>query len=85
MKKIIVALAAAGMISFAGSANAQEAAAQEPVAAAINEVPAAQQASVYRTRSTRTVRTARRGGLLSNLIELERRKNAWLRRTFLGR
>ncbi len=26
-----------------------------------------------------------RSGPLSRLIELERRKNAWLRRTFLGR
>lgn len=30
-------------------------------------------------------RTRRRPGLFRRLIELERRKNAWLRRTFLGR
>lgn len=30
-------------------------------------------------------RRAPRGGVLSELIELERRKNAWLKRTFFGR
>jgi len=30
-------------------------------------------------------RRSSRGGVFSELIELERRKNAWLKRTFLGR
>lgn len=80
MRKFLVAVAAAGMISFASSADAQEPVAPVPMAA---PAPAVQSAPMY--RSTRTVRSNRRGGLLSSLIDLERRKNAWLRRTFLGR
>lgn len=81
MKKFLVAIAAAGMISFASTADAQTPATEAaPVAAA---APIIQNAPV--THSTRTVRSSRRGGLLSGLVELERRKNAWLRRTFLGR
>jgi hypothetical protein len=35
--------------------------------------------------STAPQRRSSSGGVLSELIELERRKNAWLKRTFLGR
>ncbi len=49
-----------------------------------------------RAQPTRYYRPARRpllmqsgsrqnGSIFSNLMEIERRKNAWLRRTFLGR
>ncbi|TWT81970.1 hypothetical protein CA13_34250 [Planctomycetes bacterium CA13] len=38
--------------------------------------------SNYPTWSTSS--PVQRGGLFSELMELERRKNAWLRRTFLG-
>ncbi len=82
MKKFLVAVAVAGMISFASSADAQEPVAQAPVPMAA-PAPVVQSAPMY--QSTRTVRSNRRGGLLSGLVELERRKNAWLRRTFLGR
>lgn len=36
-------------------------------------------------RYTAPQRRSSSGGVLSELIELERRKNAWLKRTFLGR
>lgn len=36
-------------------------------------------------RSTAPQRRPASGGVLSELMELERRKNAWLKRTFLGR
>lgn len=89
MKKFLVAVAAAGVIGFASSADAQELASPAPVAM---EAPVAMDAPativhgnhVY--QGTTRVRTSnRRGGFLRDLIELERRKNAWLRRTFLGR
>ncbi len=83
MRKFLVAVAAAGMISFASSADAQELEAPTPVPMA---APAqVVQSAPMSTRSTRSVRSNRRGGLLSGLVDLERRKNAWLRRTFLGR
>ncbi len=82
MRNILVAVAAAGMICFATSANAQEAAASAAVAAPAPAVT--QSAPVY--RNSRTVRRNRRSGnFFSDLMELERRKNAWLMRTFLGR
>jgi len=85
MRKFLVAVAAAGMISFASSADAQEPVPQAPVPMAA-PAPVVQSAPMYQNaRSTRTVRSNRRGGLLSGLVDLERRKNAWLRRTFLGR
>jgi hypothetical protein len=34
---------------------------------------------------SRAAISARRPGVFARLIELERRKNVWLRRTFLGR
>ena len=83
MRKLIVAVAAAGMISFASSADAQEPVAQQatPMAA---PAPVVQGTPMY--RNSRTVRSSsRRGGFFSNLMDLERRKNAWLKRTFLGR
>ena len=83
MKKFLVAFAAAGMISFASPADAQT---PVPEAApVVAPVPIVQSAPVVRATSTRNIRTVRRGGFLSNLVELERRKNAWLRRTFLCR
>jgi len=83
MKKFFVAVAAAGMMSFASSADAQT---PTPEAApVVATAPMVQSTAVVRTTSTRNVRSVRRGGLLSSMMELERRKNAWLRRTFLNR
>lgn len=43
----------------------------------------------FRNRGTRRIQIFQRqessGNLLSNLMDLERRKNAWLRSTFMGR
>ena len=80
MRKFLVAVAAAAMISLTSSADAQEPVAAAPMAA---PAPIIQSGPVYRS-STRSVRSSRRG-VFSNLMDLERRKNAWLRRTFLGR
>lgn len=41
------------------------------------------EAAGNRTRVYRQART--NGGVVSRMIELERRKNAWLRQTFFGR
>lgn len=47
--------------------------------------PAAQ--PTHAARPTRSASNGQRnsGGVFSNLMDLERRKNAWLKRTFLGR
>ena len=48
---------------------------------------AAGEAEAGRRNNYRGSRVSQRsnGGFFSNLMELERRKNAWLRATFLGR
>ena len=49
---------------------------------------AADSAEAGNRRGNRRARVSQRsnnGGFFSNLMELERRKNAWLRATFLGR
>ena len=81
MRKILVAIAVAAMISVAGSADAQSPAPE--AAPAVIAAPVVQDTPVY-TRS-RSVRSSKRVGPFSKLMEIERRKNAWLRRTFLGR
>lgn len=87
MKKSVIAISAAVVLIIASTASAQESpAAAAPVAASSVVVDGAAFApSVRYVQPRRQVRSSRNGGVLSRLIELERRKNAWLMRTFLGR
>jgi hypothetical protein len=88
MKRFILAAAAAAMFT-ASSASVSSAdhtavsvlnaettnqAATEVVV--VESAPVMQSRRVYRRRPT---------NVFQNLMEMERRKNAWLRRTFLGR
>lgn len=70
MKKILIALVAALAISFASDASAANA-------------PIAKEAQIA-APAANVIAAKRRQGIFSKLIELERKKNAWLRRTFLG-
>jgi hypothetical protein len=70
MKKILIALVAALAISFAGQASAAD-------AHVANEAQIAAPAA-------NMIAAKRRKGIFSKLIELERKKNAWLRKTFLS-
>ena len=57
--------------------------AAEPAAAGYPE-PAQYDAPVVNQRYHAAPRRKQSGGIFSELMELERRKNAWLKRTFLG-
>lgn len=76
----IIAFVAAALLSiglFSGQANAQN--------CNCPKCQAARQVYVQPSYSTRTVyQQPRQMTFFQKLMELERRKNAWLRRTFLG-
>ncbi len=75
MKKLLLAVVVAGMLMFSADANASTAPIQKVDISAEVQQPTADAVA------------ARRGpirGILRGLIDLERRKNAWLRRTFLS-
>ena len=77
MKKLLIVAVTAAALSFGGQANAEEASpAKAPTAPDVV------------TLDETDALIANRGpirNLLRGLLELERRKNAWLRRTFLNR
>lgn len=80
MKKMMLVLSVAAATSFASPAGAGQ-----PIgvqAGAMRSAPAVAAARYVRVQPGRR---ARSGRLVSDLMELERRKNAWLRRTFFGR
>ncbi|MEM1068961.1 MAG: hypothetical protein AAGG48_09175 [Planctomycetota bacterium] len=79
MRNLLLAIAAAGMIFSCQSADAQVVTVMPtPVVAQ----PVIVTAPAYRAQ---TVRAPRRGNVLQRVVEFEQRKNAWMRRTFLGR
>lgn len=87
MKKFIVAFGFAAILAAASTASAQESVLVDSAPAAVSSV-AVEAAPVWSGRYVqpgRQVRSSQRRGVFSGLIELERRKNAWLKRTFLGR
>jgi hypothetical protein len=75
----------------AAEAPVGEAVVESPVPMAENAMPASEGEVVYEApvrhhhHYSAPQRRSSRGGLFSELIELERRKNAWLKRTFFGR
>ena len=87
MKRFILAAAAAAMFtaSSASVSSADHTAVsvlnaettnQAATEVVVESAPVMQSRRVYRRRPT---------NVFQNLMEMERRKNAWLRRTFLGR
>ena len=74
MKKILIAVIAAAVLSIGSEASAS----QVPA----HQVDAPQQVTVAPESDAIAARRRSRG-FFRRLLELERRKNAWLRRTFL--
>lgn len=82
MRNLILAVVAVGLLAGTQSADAQV------VVMNPQPVPMVQQGVVVQgpvTTRTRTTRVTRRGSLMDSVIEFEKRKNAWFRRTFFGR
>ncbi|WP_164101055.1 hypothetical protein [Candidatus Laterigemmans baculatus] len=84
MKNLVIAIGATAMLAVAGTACAQP-----PTVAAAAPGVVVEGAPVISgeqfIQPRRQVQSSRPASLWSNLMELERRKNAWLKRTFLGR
>lgn len=84
MKNFVIAVGVAAIFAAAGSACAQPPTAAEAVpGVVVDGTPVVSSGRYIQPR--RQIQSSRQDGILSNLIELERRKNAWLKRTFLGR
>ncbi len=82
--KLAATIALGVALSFAGSVNAQDAV-DAPTTAPLAPVAiSAPSGATYSTQgySRRTRQTS--PSFFGRVIELERQKNAWLRRTFLG-
>lgn len=75
VKKILIAAIAAAVLSIGSEASASQ--------ISTDQVNAPQQVTVAPESDTIASRRRSRG-VLRRLLELERRKNAWLRRTFLN-
>lgn len=84
MKNLVFAVGTAVILAAAGSACAQQPAAAGAVPSVAVEGTPVMSSGIY-VQPRRQLQNSRQGGVLSNLMELERRKNAWLKRTFLGR
>jgi hypothetical protein len=74
MKKILIAAVAAAVLSIGSEASASQ--------PSTHQVDVPKQMVVAPESDTIAARR-RSPGVLRRLLELERRKNAWLRRTFL--
>ena len=84
--KLAITFAAVITLASAGLAGAQSPtqSAQLPEPVVISETAVAPMTPTY-TRRTRRNYSSSQQSLFGRMMELERRKNAWLRRTFLGR
>ena len=84
--KLAMTFAAVMILATAGLAEAQSPtqSAQLPEPVIMHETTVAPTTPTY-TRRTRRSYSSSQQSLFGRMMELERRKNAWLRRTFLGR
>jgi hypothetical protein len=83
--KLSVTLAAALILASAGQAVAQSPDSRQlPEPVIVSDSVVAPVAPTY-SRRTRRNYSSSQDSLFGRMMELERRKNAWLRRTFLGR
>jgi hypothetical protein len=84
--KLAVTFAAVMILASAGLAGAQSPtqSAQLPDPVVMSETVISPNTPTY-TRSTRRNYSSSQQSLFGRMMELERRKNAWFRRTFLGR